>query len=115
MFIPGDTIQHQFVLPFTSLEFNKAVISYKQNDRIVMEVIASVNRRENDPNMDISFDENSTILTYSFTQKRSLLFADSIPFTIQISVITSKGGSRITSSIITSSINGAQYYRREFT
>lgn len=88
MFSPGETVTHKFRVPFPAVEMSKVVVSYKQQDHLVLEKNVT------------SFEEGDTptqsIVTIVFSQDESLLFENDMPFTIQINVITT-AGSRATS------------------
>ena len=101
MFIPGETIAHGFVIPFSSDVIDYVVVSYKHNDDIIFEKKIS---SDFEPR-----DDKSTYFLFTFTQKEGLLFPDDSQYTIQCNVYT-KGGSRHTSRPIKSK-TGTQYLK----
>jgi len=108
MFFPGENIMHRFVIPFVKSEIDYVVISYKQNDQIVLEKMITSDSE------DMSEDTaSSTKIEYTLTQSESLSFRDDIPFTMQVNVY-SLGGSRHTSHLLNST-NSVQYYREVMT
>lgn len=100
MFVPGETIIHQFYIPFPQNEVTSVILSYKQNDDVVMEREITTARWES---------SESCYVIYEFTQSDSLLFSDDIPFSVELNVMTAYG-SRFTSQPIEGKI-GEQYYR----
>ena len=104
MFFPGETITHRFIIPFAKGEIDHVVISYKQNDHILLE--KTITSNSEDMSVDSAF---TTKIEYTLNQTESLTFDDDLPFTMQINVY-SFGGSRHASHEINSS-NGMQYFR----
>ena len=105
MFFPGETITHTFYIPFAINEIDNVVVSYKQNEAIILE-----------KKITSGFEADSTQVTkfeIVFSQTDSLLFDDNRPFTIQLNVYTT-GGTRHTSHEMDSS-NGVQYLREVMT
>ena len=107
MFIPGETIRHGFIVPFVANEIEQAVITYKQNDRVVYEKTVSATSEDS---MIESLDENRSRISFDFTQSASLLFDDNLPFTAQVNIYT-VFHSRHTSKPV-SSASGSQYHRK---
>lgn len=101
MFFPGETIVHQFIIPFDIVDVAKVIVTYKQNDQIVMEKTITSGFTET--------EDNKTSFDYSFMQPESLAFQDNSNFTIQLNVY-SKGGTRHASHEMKES-SGVQYYR----
>lgn len=101
MFFAGETVTHYFVIPFAANEIDKIVFSYKQKEAIMFEKIVSSGF--------VSDGEDVTSVSYALTQGEGLLFADDVPFTIQVNVYT-KQGTRHTSYELNSS-SGVQYLR----
>lgn len=112
MFHPGETVTHKFVIPFAISELKTVVVSYKQGDHIVLEKeIPSANWKK--------LDGKITSVSLTLSQKESLAFGDpdytgclsseSMPFNIQLNVIT-LGGTRHTSNPVKDS-SGIQYLR----
>ena len=106
MFNPGETIVHEFVIPFSALELAKVIVSYKQEDDIVFEktVTSGFEPIENTENSKFSVE---------FSQQESLLFRDLLNYTIQLNVLTSSG-SRAASKEI-KGCSGTQYHRGVIT
>ena len=105
MFFPGETITHVFVIPFNVNEIDHVVLSYKQNGAIMFEKVVTSGFEKD--------SENSTRISYPFSQNESLLFEDNSPFTIQCNVYT-LAGSRHASYEMNSN-NGIQYLRDVLT
>lgn len=101
MFTPGETITHDFFIPFVPSDLSEVYVTYKQNDHVVYEspAITEFTAEEN----------NYSKFSITFTQMESLMFRDGQRFFIQVNVITQSGG-RFTSSIIRGE-NGDQYKR----
>ena len=101
MFFPGETITHNFIVPFAKGEISKVIVTYKQNDQIVLEETVSSGFEDED-NQQTSFD-------IVFTQSKSLAFHDNSDYTVQLNVYT-KGGTRHASHEL-HGISGVQYLR----
>lgn len=101
MFIPGETVRHQFIIPFAYDEIDHVVISYRQKDNIILEKTITSD-----------FDEltgDTTSIAYDLSQQESLLFTDDNSFTIQLNVYTINGSRHASREMKSSS--GIQYYR----
>ena len=105
MFFPGETITHNFVIPFAKNEVSKVVVTYKQNDQIVLEKTITSGFVDEGTSL-CSFD-------YTFSQPESLAFQDNSNFSIQLNVY-SVAGTRHASYELRES-NGVQYYREVIT
>ena len=101
MFIPGETIAHAFIVPFSSAEIDYIVVSYKQHDDIIIEKTISSGFEER--------DSVSTYFAFEFSQQESLLFPDDDQYTIQCNVYT-KGGTRHASKPLKGK-TGVQYLK----
>ncbi len=103
MFIPGETIVHQFHIPFTGEEVDKIIVTYYQNDRIILNKTAYP--------IDITQDATGTNSQFSveLSQEESLLFDDGYSYTVQLNVLFTSG-SRC-SSVEIKGENGIQHYR----
>ena len=101
MFFPGETVLHTFVIPFSSKDVAQVVVSYKQNEAIIMEKSVTGGFKPD--------GDNVCSVEIEFTQQDSLLFSDNAAYTIQINVYTSEG-TRHTSHEMKSS-SGIQYLR----
>ena len=94
MLIPGETISHQFTIPFLVSEIHSVYVSYKQKDDIILE--------RNVPSRNIEqIEDDKSQVTVVLSQDESLLFKDDCAYTIQLNVITTFG-SRIASNEIRS-------------
>ena len=101
MFSPGETVTQVFVIPFVISDVDHVVVSYKQNEVIVLEKTITGGFMEH--------DESSTSFAVELTQTDSLMFADCDYYNIQVNVYT-VGGSRHASKAIRDK-NGLQYHR----
>lgn len=110
MFLPGETIIHEFKLPVIPKEVSKIVVTYEQNDRIVLVKTISASN--------VLADGKTSKVQCKLTQAESLLFEspevnrfnkNSVPFTVQVNIYT-KTGTRLT-SIPASGSTGIQHYR----
>lgn len=105
MFFPGETITHKFFVPFNHNEIVKAIVTYKQNDQIILEkTITSGFQSE---------EEDKSSFEYSLSQPESLCFQDNSRFTIQLNVYAA-GGSRHASYELRGD-SGIQYLREVIT
>ena len=101
MFFPGETITHNFIIPFAKNEIAKVIITYKQNDQIILEKTVTSGFTD-EPNQKTSFD-------YVFSQPESLVFQDNSDFTIQLNVYMISGTRHASYELRGS--NGVQYLR----
>ena len=106
MFNPGETIIHQFTIPFVAAEMTKVIVSYKQGDDIVFEKTVTSGFEAIDDNSKTKFD---VILS----QQESLMFHELTNYTVQVNVLTMYG-TRASSKEIKGS-NGAQYHKEVIT
>ena len=88
MFIPGETITHEFIIPFLETEISKVIVTYKQNNRIILTKPISSGFEK--------YSAGKTKVILAMSQKESLLFDGENDYTIQLNVLTVKGGSRAT-------------------
>lgn len=111
MFFPGETITHRFIIPFHVNEIDHVIISYMQNEAIILE--KRITSGDTDHMYDVTTGENSsnyiTCIEYQLSQGEALLFNDEMDFTMQINVY-SMGGTRHTSHLLKNS-SGIQYYK----
>lgn len=101
MFIPGETIVHEFIIPFIASDLSKVILTYKQNDRIILTKTIS------------SFEDvgaGKTKVTFAFSQKESLLFDNDANYKIQLNVYTDSGTRA--SSVELESFTGIQHYEK---
>ena len=107
MFYPGETLEHTFIIPFYESDVDQVVVSYKQNDHVVLEKeVASIAQlySEEDPSEIIEFCEAVVIIS----QQQSLLFEDDCMCEIQLNVFTM--GNRRASEPISEKV-GRQFYK----
>ena len=102
MFFPGETITHRFIIPFSKADVDYVVISYKQNEQVMLEKTITSDQITKET-------ELSCRIEYELKQIESLLFDDNMPFTMQLNVY-STSGTRHTSYEL-SERNGIQYFR----
>ena len=76
---PGETELHEFIIPFASSMVKKAVISYKQDNVVTLEVV--VNDFE-------SVTDGSCKFSYTLTQKQSLQLRNMTECRIQVNVFS---------------------------
>lgn len=101
MFHPGETVSHTFTIPFQASEVAKVIVTYKQNDRIVLAKTITSGITDS--------TDSASIVSLTLTQQESLLFEEKKGFTIQLNVFTNNGR-RVTSNEIRGE-NGAQHYK----
>lgn len=103
MFQPGETVSHQFIIPFVSVEIAKIIVSYKQNDHIVLERTVTSDQ--------IGRGETKAESTFvvDFTETESLLFDDNSDCYAQLNVLLLKGTRCVSKEIKIST--GTQHIR----
>lgn len=110
MFHPGETVRHCFIIPFAKANITQIIVSYKQNDYVILErKITSTDENT----FDYYDDPAKTKFHIELTQNESLLFEDKTDFTIQLNVFTDMG-SRHASCELKGS-NGVQHHREVIT
>ena len=105
MFHPGETVTHTFTIPFLFSEVSKVIITYKQNDHIILTKAITSDFADS--------SESTSSVIVTLTQEESLLFEENKDFRIQLNVFT-KSGARVTSDEIKGE-NGAQHYKEVIT
>ena len=106
MFHPGETVVHSFIIPFVKAVIDQIIVSYKQNDYVILERKIT----SDDEDAFVAYDDPAkTKFRIQLTQNESLLFDDKADFTIQLNVYT-EGGSRHASAELKGS-NGVQHHR----
>lgn len=105
MFFPGETITHQFIIPFQKSEIAKVILTYEQNDQVVLEETITSGFEE--------IELQKTKFDFVFSQPESLAFQDDSDYSIQLNVYT-KGGTRHVSHLL-HGYNGVQYLREVIT
>jgi len=114
MFHPGETITHRFIIPFAVGEIDYVIVSYKQNDHIILEKKVTSDQIE-----DIPETRNLSIVQYELTQTESLQFEDwrnedcNNSYTMQLNVYTTSGTRHV--SNVLKEQNGIQYHREVMT
>ena len=101
MFIPGETVTHEFLIPFVRTELAKVIVTYKQNNRIVLTKTIS------------SFEETAhteSRVVVSFSQQETLLFDCNSDYTIQLNVFTANGARGACTEFKGST--GVQHYKK---
>ena len=110
MFHPGETVIHTFVIPFRRVDLSKVIISYKQEDYVILERTVTSPRDFGEyHNAEGEVDETKTQITIQLTQEESLLFKERWEYRIQLNVY-SEGGSRHASCEIKGS-SGVQHHK----
>lgn len=107
MFVPGETIMHNFVIPFIRTDITKAIVTYKQDDHIVLEIPVTSFLEYRGP--DGKVDPAKCLLKVNLSQEESLLFNDLKDYSIQLNIYT-EGNTRHASAVI-KNVNGPQYHR----
>lgn len=102
MFNPGETIIHQFVIPFLSTELSKVIVSYKQGDDIVLEKTVTSGFTPIE-------EYTKTQFAVTLSQEESLMFSDLNSYTIQLNVLTIFGTRAASKEIRGTS--GVQHHR----
>lgn len=112
MFYPGETIVQSFIVPFLQSDIDKAIVSYKQNDHIVLEKEATSTQiyDDTDPNDPVPVEFSELVIVIS--QEESLLFENDMSYEIQINIFSM--GNRQTSEPIKDT-TGRQFYREVYT
>ena len=109
MFIPGETISHQFHLPFVRADIVKVIVTYRQNGHIVFEPKTVY------PNSITNVGQGSQFVI-TLSQEESLLFEDDKYFYVQLNVIfTSDEGTIRTTSVELRGENNLQHLREVVT
>ncbi len=80
MFIPGETVLHSFTMPFQREDIVKVIVSYRQNDDIILERIVYPGQIQNTAGLSSKFN---VILS----QEESLLFQNNAWYYTQLNVI----------------------------
>ena len=93
MFLPGETVIHEFVIPMIPSNATKIYVTYKQGDKIIL--------IKNYPASSVFTDSvtKKKMLRVALSQAESLLFQspdsdktyDYVPFTVQLNIATSTG------------------------
>lgn len=86
MFSPGETVIHNFVVPFLPTEISLVIVSYKQRGNIVLEKEVASEDIISQNTGSSPFD-HTTIVEVELDQEDTLLFEDNVPFTIQVNVM----------------------------
>jgi len=81
MFIPGETITHQFFIPFVRSDVNKVEVTYRQNGHIILRKSVAGGSLTN------VTQTSQSSFNVTLSQQESLLFDDDKPFYVQLNVI----------------------------
>ena len=102
MFIPGETITHEFRIPFASEDIKTIYVTYRQNDQIVLvKKVFPVDIH------DVSGDLNFFQVTLE--QNESLLFKNNATFYVQLNVLFNDSKTRA-ASVELKGTTGRQHY-----
>lgn len=103
MFSPGETTVQRFTVPFTPSELSTIIVTYRQDDHIVLiKTITS--------GFTAGATAGETAFEIALTQQESLMFKDDSDYYVQINVYTTSG-SRATSKEMKDS-TGVQHYKK---
>ena len=105
MFIPGETIAHQFYLPFVRSDISRVYITYHQEDRIILKKYVTATQ--------LVPEGNRSHFDMDLSQEESLLFQNDKPYTFQLNVVFTNGA-RATSTEM-KGINGMQHIQEVVT
>lgn len=101
MFIPGETVTHEFTIPFADTELSKVIVTYKQDNKLVFtKTISSFEK----------ITETKTKIVLLFSQEESLMFTGGIDYTIQLNVYTTRGSRAACTEFKQST--GVQHYKK---
>lgn len=99
---------HTFIIPFKKTNLSYVIISYKQDDYVILErTVTSFANHVDENNV---LDEAKSEVSIQLTQEESLLFADRRDFTIQLNVYSDSGSRHASCEIKASS--GVQHHRQ---
>ena len=104
MFIPGETITHEFRIPFAGASVSRIYVTYRQNDQIVLVKTINPGQIES-PSGELNY------FRVTLSQQESLLFQDKAPYYVQLNVIMSDNETRAASTELRGTI-GLQQYRK---
>lgn len=115
MFLPGETVVHEFIVPMPPNQIEKVIVTYEQNDHIILEKTLVPSNILTDP--------LGSKINYTLTQEESLLFESpierrclsekSIPYKVQLNIYM-KGGVRAV-SVPMEGRTGVQHVREVMT
>ena len=105
MFIPGETISHQFFIPFVRSDVGKILVTYRQFDDVIL--VKTVYPGQ------IETLEGKSQFTVTLSQEESLLFDNEADYYIQLNVIFTSGA-RCASSEMRGT-NGVQHVKKVVT
>ena len=91
-FHPGETVVLNFVIPFSLYDVKAVVVSFRNNDRVAFEAIATSFKQEGD-------DPYKTRVGFTLTQAESLQFDENSIYMMQLNVF-GPNSSRIVSDEI---------------
>ena len=105
MFIPGETIAHQFYLPFVRSDISRVYVTYHQDDRIILKKYVTATQ--------LVPEERRSYFNMDLTQEESLLFQNDKLYTIQLNVVFANGARAASTEI--KGINGMQHIQEVVT
>ena len=94
-FHPGETVVLNFIIPFNILDVKAVILSFRNNDRVAFEAVATSFRAEEDENSGTS----KTRVGFTMTQAESLQFEENNIYYMQLNVF-GPNSSRMTSKEI---------------
>lgn len=101
---PGETEQCEFILPFSASIVDKVVVTFRQEDDVMLEFTET--------NV-TSIDDNTCKIVHNITQAETLQLQNMIIGRVQVNVITTYND-RIVSFPFTIQI-GEQFHRKQIT
>lgn len=104
VFIPGETISHQFFVPLTQGDVSRVYVSYRQDGRVILIKNVYPGHMTN-----VTSGVGSSFIV-TLSQQESLLFRDNESFTVQVNMILRDGVTRYTSKEMNGE-NGIQHIR----
>lgn len=84
MFCPGETVVHQFNIPFAVNDISKVIVTYKQRDHIVKIIPVDSGFTQGE-------SEYETAFSVTLSQNDTLLFEERCPYKAQLNVLTVSG------------------------
>ena len=84
MFCPGETVAHQFSIPFDKSEISKVVVTYKQKDHVVKIIEITSGFQDGEKSSETTFN-------VQLSQTDTLLFTECHPYSVQLNVLTTSG------------------------
>jgi hypothetical protein len=98
---PYETAIHEFLVPVPAQELEKTIVSYRQNDVILIEKTVTGGTE---------YDETSSLISVGLSQEETALAVDRLSIQIQLNVITTEGRRIVSDPIM---IRGGEQYHKE--